>query len=371
MAGRESTIYEDEHRYVAHPHMAMLPSGEWLLVANRGPRRRVTMHPPQDPEFTNVLMRSDDEGETWSPPVVVPAYGVAGTECAGLTVLADGTVLLNQWRFRWYSYLDAAAAAREPLACGPEALKRSLVSSTELDAEEAEAVPAVRLMPWIRGGGDILVHRSTDGGRTFNRSAAVDPAPFEGGYGMRGGVVLADGDILLPLADAPSYTRVFAVRSSDSGATWTRPELIAAEEGLAFEEPAPIALPDGDLVVLLRENVSRTLYVVRSTDGGRSWSAPAPTGIGSYPAHIVSLGGNRLVAVAGRRRPPFAIEAYLSVDGGRRFRTDSVLTVRADLPHRDLGYPTATLRSDGSLFVAYYYRNLRGVTGLHATTMIV
>jgi hypothetical protein len=146
MTGRHVTIYEDEHRYVAHPHVAVLPSGEWLLVANRGPRRPVTMHPPQDPEFTNILMRSDDEGATWSPPVVVPAFGVTGTECAGLTILPGGSVLLNQWRFRWYSYLDANAAG-DPGASGPDVLKAGLVASRDLDGEGAQGVPAIRLMP--------------------------------------------------------------------------------------------------------------------------------------------------------------------------------------------------------------------------------
>ncbi len=369
MAHRESSIYEDEHRYVAHPHLAVLASGSWLLVANRAPRRRVTMHPPQDPEFTNILMRSEDEGETWSPPIVVPAYGLVGMECAGLTPLPSGGVLLNQWRFRWYSYLDASAAAADPLACGPEALKQGLVASTELDAAAVRTVPAVRLMPWIRGGGEVLAHLSLDDGRTFQRSTRIDPAPFSGGYGMRGGVVLSDGDVLLPLSDVPFYRRVFAVRSGDGGANWSPPEPIAEEDGLAFEEPAPIALPGGDLVMLLRENVSRSLYLVRSVDGGRSWSRPEPTGIGAYPAHLVCLGDGRLVAVAGRRTPPFAIEAFVSVDGGRSFGSDRALTIRADLPNRDLGYPTAAVRSDGRLFVAYYYRDLRGVTGLHATTV--
>jgi hypothetical protein len=368
MADPETSIYADEHRYVAHPHLAVLASGTWLLVANRGPRRRVTMHPPQDPEFTNILMRSEDEGDTWSPPVVVPTYGTVGTECAGLTALPCGGVLLNQWRFRWSSYLDEAATS-EPFACGPEALKRSLVDSSELDAAAVRTISAARLMPWLRGGGEALVHRSDDGGKTFSRTSRIDTAPFSGGYGMRGGLVLSRSDVFLPLCDVPFYRRIFAVRSSDGGATWTSPEPIAAEEGLAFEEPAPVALPDGDLVMLLRENVSRSLFLVRSVDGGRSWSPPAPTGIEAYPAHLLSLGDRRLVAVAGRRAAPFAIEAFVSIDGGQSFRPDRPLTIRTGLPSRDLGYPTAALRSDGRLFVAYYYRDLRGVTGLHATTV--
>src|SRR5271168_5324241 len=104
MHGRDQVLLADPHRYIAHPHMAVLPNGEWLLVANRAPRRSVTMHPPQDPEFCNILLRSADEGATWSAPVPVPGFCCTGTECAGLTVLEDGVVLLNQWRFRWYPY---------------------------------------------------------------------------------------------------------------------------------------------------------------------------------------------------------------------------------------------------------------------------
>jgi hypothetical protein len=217
----------------------------------------------------------------------------------------------------------------------------------------------------------VLVHHSSDGGKTFSRTARIDPAPFAGGYGMRGGLVLADGDVLLPLSDVPSYARIFAIRSTDSGATWSRPDLVVAEDGLAFEEPAPIALPDGDLLMLLRENVTRTLYLVRSTDGGKTWSKPVPTGIEAYPAHVIALGDGRLVAVAGRRRQPYAIEAYVSVDGGWSFGPEPFLTVRGDLPNKDLGYPTAALRTDGCLFVTYYFRDARGVTGLHATTVAI
>ena len=361
-------IYEDPHRYVAHPHMAVLSSGEWLLVANRAPRRAFTMHPPQDPEFTNILLRSSDEGATWSAPTVLPAFGATGAECAGLTVLPDGTVLANQWRFRWYQPDDADAGA-DPEHVSSQELRDGLLASTEIGAAEMAAIPASRLMPWSRGGGTTFVHRSRDDGRTFPETVSVATSPFSGGYGMRGGVALPDGSVLLPLSDIPHYARIFAVRSHDAGVTWSTPSLVAAGEGLEFEEPAPLLLPDGDILMLLRENASRTLFAVRSGDGGLTWSAPCPTGIESYPAHLVQLPDGRVVAVAGRRRPPYGIEVFVSRDGGRSFDTDRPIVVRDDLPNKDLGYPTAALRRDGRLFTAYYFRDERGVTGLHATSV--
>jgi hypothetical protein len=83
LTGQERTLLRDVHRYFAHPHLASLESETWLLVANCGPRRAVTMHPPQYPEYINVLIRSHDQGQTWSPPAPVPGFGVTGTECAG------------------------------------------------------------------------------------------------------------------------------------------------------------------------------------------------------------------------------------------------------------------------------------------------
>ena len=366
----EQIILRDEHRYIAHPHMAALASGEWLMVANRGPRRAVAMHPPQDPEYANILLRSSDEGRSWSTPCIVPAYGITGTECAGLTALPDGGVLLNQMRFRWYSATDIPDTDAKPLLATPDDLKRGLIASSELDTAHVASVAAEELMPWARGGCEASVYRSADGGRSFKQAAKLGTSPYSGGYGMRGAMVLPGGDIVLPLCDAPSYTQVFTLRSTDGGNSWGSAQPVASIPGLMFEEPAPLAFPDGELLMLLRENVSHSLFSVHSGDGGLSWSPPAPTGIAGYPAHIVDLRDGRIAAVAGQRTPPYGILAYVSHDRGRRFDLAAPVFVRTGLPGKDLGYPTAALRSDGSLYVAYYYRDSSGVTGLCASTAV-
>jgi hypothetical protein len=367
MAARapETVILRQQHRYVAHPHMVVLADGTLLLVANRGPRHRITLHPPQDPEFTNVLLRSSDGGHSWSAPVVAPAYGFTGTECAGLTVLRDGTVLLNQWRFRWHPLTSMPDRSTEPMLASPAELMKGLLSSTEIDVEDVRDLEPERFMPWARGGGTATVSRSLDGGGTFEPPAAIETAPYAGGYGMRGAVELKDGEILLPLADAPSYERVFLVRSGDGGRSFGPPEPIAATAGRAFEEPAPFLLPDGTILILLRENRTRSLFAVRSSDDGRNWTEPEATGITGYPAHVVLLPDGRLAAAVGRRRQPFGIEIVCSEDWGRSFDIERPIVVRESLPNKDLGYPTAVLTADGSLFVAYYYRDEAGVTGLY------
>jgi hypothetical protein len=238
-------IYRDPFAYCAHPHLVRLTDGAWLLVFNRSVRRRFILHPPQDPHFYNVTMRSEDEGQTWTAPQVAPGYGWHGVECAGLTALGNGAVLLHQWRFRWY---PLAAARQRPDASEltfPRELVAGLVASPELDApSNVWASPDV-MLPWARSNGGTFVHRSHDGGRTWAETHEIETRPYAGGYGVRGAVELPTGSLLLPLSDVPEYRRVFAVRSADGGRRWTAPTPIAAEDGRRFEEPAPLILPNG------------------------------------------------------------------------------------------------------------------------------
>jgi hypothetical protein len=263
---------------------------------------------------------------------------------------------MNQWRFRWYP--DDAAPAGDPLLLRAPALRTYIAASTELDGPAPET-----LVNWARGGGDTTVHRSEDGGRRWV-AANVSTAPYAGGYGLRGGLVLPSGAVLLPLSDVPHYARVFVCRSDDGGGSWSAPVAAAERAGRAFEEPAPALLPDGSVVLLLRENVSRILHIVRSADEGRTWSAPEPTGIDAYPAHLLVLADGRLAAVVARRRPEGAILIFLSGDGGLSWDLDRPVVVADGIPTHDLGYPTAVPMRDGRLFVAYYRRDTAGVTGL-------
>src|SRR5579871_950397 len=86
--GAEHTVlHKDPYAYSAHPHIVALEDGDWLIVFNKTIRRRLILHPPQDPEFRNWLMRSSDGGRSWTSPQAVPGYDLHGVECAGLTAL--------------------------------------------------------------------------------------------------------------------------------------------------------------------------------------------------------------------------------------------------------------------------------------------
>jgi hypothetical protein len=360
-----AVVHRDPFAYCAHPHVAALADGSWLLVFNRAPRRAFILHPPQDPRFANVTCRSTDEGRSWTTPVETPGFDWYGVECAGLTALPDGAVLLNQWRFRW---LPIEAAKKQPHGLAfPDALAEGLRQSPELDSGRAMTASAEMLLPWARGLDGAYVHRSEDGGRTWDAPVRVDAAPYSGGYGMRSAALLPDGTIVLPLSDVPHYRTVFVVHSADGGRSWGRPVEAAAVPGKAFEEPAVLLLRSDRLLMLLRENVSRRLHQCHSDDGGRSWSRPEATPIDGYPPHLLTLADGRLLCTYGYRAPEFSIRAVLSEDGGATWQTERPVRIRGGLPNKDLGYPASLQCSDGRLFTVYYAQDDTGVTTIQGT----
>ena len=238
-----------------------------------------------------------------------------------------------------------------------------LLDSLDLDAP-SDRESMTDLFQWRRGGGETWVHLSDDGGRTFSHSAAIDTGNYSGGYGMRGAVELPDGEILLPLSDAPNYARIFLVRSKNGGETWLPPEPVAEGPDQAFEEPAPLRLADGRIILMLRENNSRIMHTVISDDGGRNWTPPHATGIPEYPAHLFEISEGRLLCLAGRRWPPFGVVAYFSHDRGESWNPSNPVVVRDDLDDRDLGYPTGIIGDDQLVNVFFYGRDSRGITGI-------
>jgi hypothetical protein len=223
-------------------------------------------------------------------------------------------------------------------------------------------------MPWARNGGTAYVHISDDAGHTFPTTIPLNTAPFAGGYNMRGAIALPDGRLLLPLCDIPAYERVYVIHSADRGLTWTRPILAAAEPGRLFEEPCALALPDGGILMLLRENRSRHLWQVTSSDAGATWSKPVPTPIAGYPAHLLLLPDHRILCTYGHRTPDFSLRAVVASGDGPNWGLEPALVIRGGLPNRDLGYPVTLLHPDRRLTTIYYALDPDGVTCIQATT---
>lgn len=75
-----------------------------------------------------------------------------------------------------------------------------------------------------------------------------------------------------------------------------------------------------------------------------------------YPAHILRLENDWLVAVYGRRVAPLGQRACISKDHGRTWLVDEeiVLSNAVKQGAGDLGYPCSAQLPDGSIWTVYY-----------------
>ncbi len=107
-------------------------------------------------------------------------------------------------------------------------------------------------------------------------------------------------------------------RSSDGGKTWEEPRVIADAGKDVFGNPAPVGDRNGTIHLLLtwnlaekgeklilQESAPRTVWVVRSSDDGKTWTAPVEitdyvkekdwTWYATGPGHGIQLHSGRLV----------------------------------------------------------------------------
>ncbi|MBE1537670.1 sialidase family protein [Actinomadura algeriensis] len=137
--------------------------------------------------------------------------------------------------------------------------------------------------------------RSDDGGRTWTRPAFVAHETDPGRGGVYGGGAVADPrdpDVLYVAgarfpAEARTANEGWIARSADGGRTWETPRVtVASAEGTMVTGHRLVALDDGTLLDFHTHVrfgggpglTDYTLRVVRSTDGGETWSAPRKVG---------------------------------------------------------------------------------------------
>jgi hypothetical protein len=199
-----------------------------------------------------LVSRSADGGRTWSDPA---------------TLIRDGAAFFND---------------------------KETVTADPLDARFVYAAWD-RLAP--DGTGASYLARSTDGGATWEAPRVIDD-PGPGAQTIANLVrVLPDGTLACMLVrlvgseDRVTDAAIEVVRSGDRGATWSAPIRVAAMQPLGARDPvtgrairdgsilAQMAVaPDGALAVVWQDGrftgARDAIALARSTDGGRTWSAP-------------------------------------------------------------------------------------------------
>ena len=144
--------------------------------------------------------------------------------------------------------------------------------------------------------GDLVSWRSTDGGETWSSGLKVNDVPGSAREGLH--AMSAGRGILfstwLDLRD--KGTRLYGSISRDGGKTWSKNMLVyESPSGTICQCCHPSVAMDksGDITVMLRNALdgSRDMYIVRSTDGGQTFSVARKVGEGTWVLNACPMDG--------------------------------------------------------------------------------
>ncbi len=142
---------------------------------------------------------------------------------------------------------------------------------------------------------------------------------------------------------------------------WVRP--ICVEKDRYIGWPSVARLQSGDIVAVFSGDRDAhvcpygKVQMVRSTDGGRTWTPMAKTPMFGLPPHVIELADGKLVCVYGRRfaDPGYGEFACISDDGGLTWDGANEISLSPSFCD-DLGYPATCVLPSGDLLTVYYQR---------------
>ena len=205
--------------------------------------------------------------------------------------------------------VDGGKSYRPPVKVGEEGVLALGMRRGPRVAATAKAVVVTAICgPRGHGrDGDVLAWRSADAGATWHGPVRINSVPGSAREGLHAMAAAPDGTVCCVWLDLRSKTtQVWGAVSTDGGATWRDEKLIyASPDGSVCEccQPAVAFDPKGGLHVMWRNNLAgaRDMYLARSTDGGRTFSAAGKLGEGTWPLRQCPMDGGGLAGAADGR----------------------------------------------------------------------
>lgn len=158
---------------------------------------------------------------------------------------------------------------------------------------------------WCGNRDELWTRTSVDGGWSWRPARQTD-LPLGTGFPSNDGLLLPNGDLLVAVTSPEVPDRYFGairiLRSTDDGRTWSREALLVSPDGTKIREPAVASRPDGSILMFTRacppdldwgeDGYTGKLVAYRcsSSDGGHTWTEPAPSTIRNNESKIDLIG---------------------------------------------------------------------------------
>ena len=338
---KDIVIYKDSLFFSTFPSVITRADGEVLVAFRRAPDRKIFGEPRTnhiDPNSYLVMVRSGDNGETWTQnPELIYSHPFGGSQDPCLLQLKDETLLCASYG---WAFIDPAA------------------------------LPNLK-QPYFNSGAAIFLGgylvQSTNGGETWGDviyPPHIEPEIMNNAFGTplaaynRGALYEAnDGRILWIVAvhDAPDKTSNHLIASKDKGVSWEYVSVVAVDDKVSFNEASIIETPKGNLVGFLRTaKFDDQAVISRSTDGGKTFEWKS-MGFQGHPLNALRLADNRVLLTYGYRHKPYGIRARILNPECTDFATAPEIVLRDDGGTTDIGYTWATQLNNGRVLVIYYF----------------
>ena len=318
---------DGDHGYFGWPTVVRLQNGD-ILVGASGYR---VEH--RCPFGKAVLVRSSDNGETYSEPVAV-IDTVLDDRDVGLTVFGDSGLIVT-------SFTNPNEFQRENMPQTQECFDCVNAVTPE---EEAKVV-------------GVTMKISNDMGRTFGK---LYRPPISSPHGP---TVLNDGTILWVGRKLGSHNglQVYRVNPENGETEYVSSIDVSPFDHLNFYEPHAVQLADGRIICHMRvENAEETIFTLYQTvsfDNGKTWSAVRQIlkDNSGAPSHLFVHSSGVLISAFSRRTMPCGIRLVMSEDMGETWSEEFSLYENHETD--DLGYPATTELPDGTLLTVFYARD--------------
>jgi len=352
-----------------------------------------------DPFGKDFLMRSDDEGKSWSEPEIVNDTPLDDRD-TGLCICPDGTLVMTWFTSYYYGRYEVIHA--EHLKAGKKVKEWSEWKQTiqSITPEMAETWAPYLIKPseeeskkWVEAAQALGCHRavdfeedhyppatrrmgywtrrSRDGGETWDTPTPVQVSAPHGANLMPNGnlIYIGTGDFV----SEDGKSRLGVAVSPDQGLTWELTATINAspniQEKTSRGEPARLCEPhvvstsSGKLLGLARCEIKdykkRFLWQFESDNGGKTWTEPVPTQLQGFPPHLLKLRDGRILVSYAIRHDPPGERFCFSSNEGKSWDVENQLTLH-DAPDGDLGYPSTVELANGTFVSVYYQKENAG-----------